>query len=151
MSVVAYYLLHNGDATPPSLRPIFVAFLNLTLRRKHAERAARRYRYVQPRYLTSILSPGHILKHQCHYGNLRIRPNQFNARENSHSLNIMSMVYKKSIAAVDKLVPNKLRPLWQHPAGEFYELLNELRDRIRDFVFRSENNFLLGTRIQMGK
>ncbi|KAG5896265.1 hypothetical protein JTB14_033562 [Gonioctena quinquepunctata] len=29
----------------------------------------------------------------------------------------MSLVYKKSIAALDKIVPPKLQPLWMHPAG----------------------------------
>lgn len=29
----------------------------------------------------------------------------------------MSAIYHNSMAALDKFVPNKLRPLWQHPAG----------------------------------
>ncbi|VEN54012.1 unnamed protein product [Callosobruchus maculatus] len=29
----------------------------------------------------------------------------------------MSVIYQKSMAALDKFVPNKLRPLWMHPAG----------------------------------
>lgn len=29
----------------------------------------------------------------------------------------MSVIYTKSIAVLDKFVPRKLQPLWQHPAG----------------------------------
>ncbi|KAF2885512.1 hypothetical protein ILUMI_20662 [Ignelater luminosus] len=29
----------------------------------------------------------------------------------------MSLVYRKSIAALDKFVPTKFQPLWNHPAG----------------------------------
>ncbi|KAF5285419.1 hypothetical protein FQA39_LY16673 [Lamprigera yunnana] len=29
----------------------------------------------------------------------------------------MSIIYKKSIAVLDKFVPDKLKPLWSHPAG----------------------------------
>ncbi|ENN72118.1 mitochondrial pyruvate carrier 2 [Dendroctonus ponderosae] len=29
----------------------------------------------------------------------------------------MSAIYTKCISAVDKFVPQKLQPLWQHPAG----------------------------------
>ncbi|CAH1101880.1 unnamed protein product [Psylliodes chrysocephalus] len=29
----------------------------------------------------------------------------------------MSVLYKKSMSALDKIVPAKLQPLWQHPAG----------------------------------
>ncbi|XP_066138897.1 uncharacterized protein [Euwallacea fornicatus] len=29
----------------------------------------------------------------------------------------MSLIYNKSIAVIDKFVPQKLQPLWQHPAG----------------------------------
>ncbi|KAL0269637.1 UNVERIFIED_CONTAM: hypothetical protein PYX00_007298 [Menopon gallinae] len=29
----------------------------------------------------------------------------------------MSLIYQKVISSVDKFVPNKFRPLWQHPAG----------------------------------
>ena len=30
----------------------------------------------------------------------------------------MSLIYHKSIAALDKVVPPKLQPLWNHAAGE---------------------------------
>lgn len=30
----------------------------------------------------------------------------------------MSAFYKKSMAALDKIVPPKLQPLWMHPAGK---------------------------------
>ncbi|XP_065343134.1 mitochondrial pyruvate carrier 2-like [Cloeon dipterum] len=29
----------------------------------------------------------------------------------------MSIIYRKSIAVLDKFVPQKLQPLWAHPAG----------------------------------
>lgn len=31
----------------------------------------------------------------------------------------MSKVYKGIISVADKFVPNKFRPLWDHPAGKF--------------------------------
>lgn len=34
-------------------------------------------------------------------------------------LSLPSKVYQGVIGAVDKHVPTKLRPLWNHPAGEF--------------------------------
>lgn len=33
----------------------------------------------------------------------------------------MSKLYHGVINAVDKYVPNKVRPLWEHPAGNFLD------------------------------
>lgn len=30
----------------------------------------------------------------------------------------MSALYKATISALDKVVPAKMQPLWQHPAGK---------------------------------
>lgn len=33
----------------------------------------------------------------------------------------MSLMYKKSMNVLDKLVPKQLQPLWQHPAGKEFQ------------------------------
>lgn len=45
------------------------------------------------------------------------------AAPNPYPLGILSKFYQLVIGAVDKKVPAKLRPLWEHPAGNKYTIL----------------------------
>lgn len=60
----------------------------------------------------------------------------------------MSALYQKSMAALDKIVPAKLQPLWRHPAGN--RLLNH-NTIITTVDFRTKNHIFLGASVQMGK
>lgn len=68
---------------------------------------------------------------------------------------VSSKVYNGIIGFADKFVPAKLRPLWVHPAGEnFFGLditIHKLSNTYHIYPFRPQDNFLLGTRRQMGK
>lgn len=70
---------------------------------------------------------------------------------------VSSKIYNGIIGYADKYVPAKLRPLWVHPAGgrlficDISLLLLLLLLINVQYSFRTKDDFLLGTRCEMGK
>lgn len=67
---------------------------------------------------------------------------------------VSSKIYNGIIGYADKFVPAKLRPLWVHPAGVIlstWDISLLLLYLSMLYSFRTKDDFLLGTRCQMGK
>lgn len=57
-------------------------------------------------------------------------------------IGLPSKIYNGLIGAVDKHVPAKLRPLWNHPAGKFYCFIRQILIIFLIFI-RSQNCIFL--------
>ena len=51
----------------------------------------------------------------------------------------MTAIYRGVIKSLDKLVPQKFQPFWNHPAGDFLDLLRFYK---LPLIYENHNNFL---------